>query len=63
MKMNKHKNLNLLTAVLFAVVMLVTAYFMRGSEYKQMVMMSLIALWFVPFSCLNKKSNPKSCKK
>ena len=59
MESNKHKKLNLLIALLFAVFMLVTAYFMQGSDYKQTAMMFLIALWFVPLSCLNKKS--KSC--
>jgi uncharacterized membrane protein len=60
MKINKYEKLNLIVALLFAVFMLVTAYFMQGSEYKQTVMLLLIALWFVPFSCLNKKSKSKA---
>lgn len=60
MKIQKYEKLNLLIALIFAVLMLVTAYFMRGNEYKQTVMMFFIALWFVPFGCLNKKSKSKA---
>lgn len=61
---NKYNKLNIILSLITAALMLITAYFMKGHEYQSTVTMLLIAIWFVPFTILSKKSNEEkgSCK-
>lgn len=43
-------------ALLFAGIILLAANIMKGAEYSNTIMFIIIALWYVPFSYLQKKS-------
>lgn len=43
-------------ALIFAGIILLAANIMKGSEYSNTIMFIIIALWFVPYSYLQKKS-------
>jgi len=62
MKTN-YKLLNVIVAVIFAILIMTIGYVMRGNEDKFTVIMLVIALWFVPYNYLNKKSKTVTCKK
>ncbi len=62
-KMKKnYKLLNVIVAVIFAILIMTIGYVMRGNEDKFTVIMLLISLWFVPYNYLNKKSKANLCK-
>jgi len=63
-KMKKnHKHLNLVVAVVFAIIIMTIGYAMRGHEDKFTVIMFVIALWFVPYNYLNQKPKGNSCNR
>jgi xanthine/uracil permease len=56
---NKKRNLNLILAIIVALLMLLTAYFLKNSEYKGEILNGIIFLWLIPFFYFNK--NKKKC--
>ena len=61
MKNAKNGRLQIWIALLFAALILLTSYLMKGSEHATLAVNLLIALYFVSFTYLNKRQN-KCCK-
>ncbi len=53
------KNLNLILAIVAALLMLATAYFLKNNAYKSEIINGVFYLWIIPFLYFNK--NQKSC--
>ena len=50
-------------ALIFAGIILLSSYLMKGSEYAEIIMFVIIAMWFIPFSYLaNIKSKAQKSK-
>ena len=55
-----NKKINLLQigiALVFAAVIILSNYLMKGAEHSDTVMYLLIALWFIPFLYLSRLAN------
>ena len=56
MDLKKATYLNIGISILFAVAMILSSYFLDGSEFEQTATNLLIALWFIPFALLSRAS-------
>ena len=56
MNLKKATYLNIGISILFAIAMVLSSYFLDGSDYEQTVTYLLIALWFIPFAFLSRVS-------
>ena len=56
---NKKKNLSLILAIITAILMLATAYFLKNNAYESEMINGVFYLWIIPFLYLTK--NTKTC--
>jgi len=59
MDYKKSRLANILISIFFALVMLVSSYFIADKDLSENVMFMLIAIWLVPFFYLSKQSQGK----
>jgi len=59
MDYKKARLANILISIFFALVMLVSSYFIADKDLSENVMFMLIAIWLVPFFYLSKQSQGK----
>jgi len=59
MDYKKARLANILISIFFALVMLVSSYFIEDKDLSENVMFMLIAIWLVPFFYLSKQSQGK----
>ena len=57
----KNGQIQVLIALAFAFVILLTSYLLKGTEYSILVVNALIALYFIPLTYFN-RSKRKCCK-
>ncbi len=57
MSSKKASILNIVTALFFASLIIISSYLMEGSEQKDTIMYLLIAVWFIPFTYFSKIEN------
>jgi len=59
MHYKKARLANILISIFFALVMLVSSYFIADKDLSEKVIFMLIAVWLVPFFYLSKQSQRK----
>ncbi len=59
---NKKRNYNLIFAIIAALLMLSTAWFLKNNTYKSEIINGIIMLWLIPFLYFNKNTK-KYCRK
>ncbi len=59
MDRKKAKLANILISLFFALVMIISSYFIADKELSEKVVFMLIAVWLVPFFYLNKQTKRK----
>lgn len=55
MNYKKARMVNILISIFFALVMLISSYFIADKDLSETVIFILIAIWLVPFLYLSKK--------
>lgn len=59
MDCKKAKQMNVITSIIFAFVMLLTSYFIADKDLSQDIVLILISIWLVPFFYFSNKSKSK----
>ncbi|AHK17634.1 hypothetical protein R615_10585 [Thalassolituus oleivorans R6-15] len=59
MNYKKARMVNILISIFFALVMLISSYFIADKDLSETVIFILIAIWLVPFLYLSKKIQRK----
>lgn len=59
MDCKKAKQMNVITSIIFALVMLLTSYFIADKDLSQDIVLILISIWLVPFFYFSNQSKSK----
>tara|TARA_R110002050_G_C8837823_1_gene505728 strand:+ start:101 stop:280 length:180 start_codon:yes stop_codon:yes gene_type:complete len=59
MNYKKARMVNILISIFFALVMLISSYFIADKDLSETVIFILIAIWLIPFLYLSKKIQRK----
>jgi len=59
MDFKKARQINVIISIIFALVMLLTSYFIADKDLSQNIILILISIWLVPFFYFSNKSKSK----
>lgn len=59
MDFKKARQINVIISIIFALVMLLTSYFIADKDLSQNIILILISIWLVPFFYFSHKSKSK----